>query len=125
MEALTNAEEKVMQIVWKVRKGFVKDFLAEISEPKPSYTTVSTIIRILENKGFINHKAYGKTHEYFPIVSKMAYRKFIFSRMLKDYFEDSYGNVMSYMVSEETLSEADIAKLEDLINDAEQQAGNE
>ena len=65
MKELTKAEEQVMQILWKVKKGFVKEFIDHFPDPKPAYNTVSTIVRILEKKGFVTHKAYGKTHEYF------------------------------------------------------------
>ncbi len=121
METLTKAEEKVMQIVWKLKKGFVKDFIAEMEEPKPSYNTVSTIIRILEKKGFVGHKAYGKTYEYSPKITKFAYRKFAFSKLFSDYFEGSYGNVMSYLVKEEDLSKEDLQEMNQIIDEAEQE----
>ena len=70
MKELTKAEEQVMQILWKIEKGFVKDIIDSMPKPKPAYNTVSTIVRILEKKGFVGHNAYGKTHEYYPLVSK-------------------------------------------------------
>ena len=70
MNKLTRAEEQVMQVLWEMEKGLVKDMLDKLPEPKPAYNTVSTIIRILEKKGFVDHKAYGTTYEYFPIVKK-------------------------------------------------------
>ena len=66
MKELTRAEEQVMQILWKLEKAFVKDIIQEMPDPKPAYNTVSTIVRILEQKGFVNHEAYGKTYQYFP-----------------------------------------------------------
>jgi predicted transcriptional regulator len=77
MKPLTRAEEEIMQILWDIERGFVKDILTPMIEPKPAYNTVSTIVRILERKGFVSHKSYGKSHEYFPIVSKDEYRTFI------------------------------------------------
>ena len=74
MKHLTKAEEQVMQILWDIKQGFVKDVLDKMPSPKPAYNTVSTIIRILEKKGFVDYKAYGKTHEYFPIIEKNQYR---------------------------------------------------
>ena len=71
---LTRAEQEIMQVLWRIEKGFVKDVLEELPEPKPAYNTVSTVIRILEQKGFVEHKAYGKTHEYFPAISKEKYK---------------------------------------------------
>ncbi len=76
MRELTKAEEQVMQILWEIEQGFVKDILEKMTAPKPAYNTVSTIIRILERKGFVQHKAYGKSHKYFPIVSKDQYRSY-------------------------------------------------
>ena len=73
MRELTRAEEQVMQVLWKIKKGFVKDILEHFDEPKPAYNTVSTIVRILQDKGFVNHKAYGRTHEYYPVISKSEY----------------------------------------------------
>ena len=67
-------EEQVMQLLWKLEKGFVKDIIEKMPEPKPAYNTVSTIVRILEKKGFVGHNAYGKTHEYFPLISRKDYR---------------------------------------------------
>jgi len=75
MERLTNKEEKVMQVLWDLKRGFVKDLLEEFPEPKPHYNTISTIIRILEEKGFVGHKAYGNTHQYYPKISRNVYRK--------------------------------------------------
>ena len=76
MKELTKAEDEVMQILWKLGKGFVKDVMEEMPSPKPAYNTVSTIIRILEKKGFVGYKAYGKTNEYYPLVPKDRYSKF-------------------------------------------------
>jgi BlaI family penicillinase repressor len=113
---LTKAEEKVMQVLWKLQKGFVKDIIESIDEtPKPAYTTVSTIIRILEQKQFVGYKAYGKTHEYFPLISKEQYRTKSFNMMLQDYFEDSPSQILSYLVKEEKLSANDISELKGII----------
>jgi BlaI family transcriptional regulator, penicillinase repressor len=78
LKELTKAEDQVMQILWKLEKAFVKDIVEEMPNPKPAYNTVSTIVRILETKGFVNHKAYGKTHEYFPTITKEKYTKLVY-----------------------------------------------
>jgi len=106
---LTRAEEEVMQILWEADGWFVKDILEELPPPKPAYNTVSTIVRILESKGFVGHKAYGKTHEYFPLVSKESYRKMLAQKMVKSYFNGSVKNLVSFFVQDETidLKEAD------------------
>ena len=75
MKELTKAEEQIMQVLWRLEKGFVKDVIDRLPDPKPAYNTVSTIVRILEKKGFVAHNAYGKTHEYFPLISKTEYRR--------------------------------------------------
>jgi BlaI family penicillinase repressor len=106
---LTRAEEEIMQVLWDLKKAFVKDVIELLPEPKPAYNTVSTIIRILETKGFIDHNAYGKTHEYFPIVSKEDYRTFITGKLMGGYFKNSVEEMMSFFVSQKQidLKEAD------------------
>lgn len=111
MKELTRAEDQVMQILWKIEKGFVKDILEQMPEPRPAYNTVSTIVRILENKGFIDHKAFGKTHEYFPVISKERYTKFYLNNMLKGYFNGSFQNLVSFFAKENKLDAKDLEKL--------------
>ena len=108
---LTKAEDQIMQILWKLEKGFVKDIVEEMSEPKPAYNTVSTIVRILETKGFIDHNAYGKTHEYFPVISKDKYMQFYLNNMIKGYFNGSFENLISFFTKEEKLNVKDIDQL--------------
>lgn len=115
MQKLTNKEEEVMQIVWKLEKAFVKDVLAEISAEKPHYNTLSTIIRNLEDKGYVAYKAFGKTHQYYPIVSKEAYRKRFFNVAIDNYFNSSYKNVVSFFAKEEKISVDDLKDIISLI----------
>ena len=112
MEKLTNKEEEIMHILWKLEKAFVKDVLAEIGADKPHYNTLSTIIRNLEDKGYVGYTAYGKTHQYYPIVSKEAYRKQFFNNVIDNYFNSSYKNVVSFFAKEEKIS---IAELKEII----------
>ncbi len=111
MKELTKAEDQVMQVLWKLEKAFVKDIIEALPSPKPAYNTVSTIVRILETKGFVDHTAYGKTHEYFPIVSKERYTKFYLNTILKGYFDNSFQNLVSFFAKENDLSVHDIEKL--------------
>jgi predicted transcriptional regulator len=113
LKELTRAEDQVMQILWKLDKGFVKDIIEEMPEPKPAYNTVSTIVRILETKGFVDHKAYGKTHEYFPLISKDRYTKFYLNNLIKGYFNGSFENLVSFFAKENKLNTSDIEKLLD------------
>lgn len=108
MELLTKSEEKVMQILWQLKKAFVKQIIAELSSPKPPYNTISSVVRILEQKKFIRHKAYGKTHEYYPIITKMAYKKYAFKKMVTNYFDNSVEEVVSFIVKDENLSENEV-----------------
>jgi predicted transcriptional regulator len=113
LKELTKAEDQVMQILWKLEKAFVKDIVEEMPNPKPAYNTVSTIVRILETKGFISHKAYGKTHEYFPTISKDKYTKFYLNNMIKGYFNGSFQNLVSFFAKENKLDATDLEKLMD------------
>jgi predicted transcriptional regulator len=112
MRDLTKAEEQVMQVLWKIKKGFVKDILEHFDDPKPAYNTVSTIVRILQEKGFVNHKAYGRTHEYFPIVTKSEYSKSHLSTFVNDYFSNSFEKMVSFFAKEKSIS---LQEMEDIM----------
>jgi BlaI family transcriptional regulator, penicillinase repressor len=111
MKELTKAEEQIMQIIWKLQKGFVKDIIDELPEPKPAYNTVSTIVRILETKGFVDHKAFGKTHEYFPLISKEEYSHFSIKNFVSGYFNGSFKNLVSFFTNESKMSVQEIDQL--------------
>jgi BlaI family transcriptional regulator, penicillinase repressor len=104
MRELTRAEEQVMQVLWKLKKGFVKEILEHFEEPKPAYNTVSTIVRILQDKGFVTHKAYGRTHEYYPLVSKADYSKSHLHTFVNDYFSNSFEKMVSFFAEEKGIS---------------------
>jgi predicted transcriptional regulator len=112
MKELTKAEEQIMQILWKIKKGFVKDVIAEMPEPKPAYNTVSTIIRILENKGFVDHYTYGKTHEYYPLVERDDYRSFYLKNLLRNYFGGKFEHLVSFFARDNDL---DIKDMEEIL----------
>lgn len=117
MKALTNKEEEVMKILWQIGGGFVKDILAaytDTTEP-PHYNTLSTMVRNLEEKGYLSHKAYGKTHEYFPVISKDAYRAELMEKAVSDFFSNSYTGLVSQFAAEEKISVADLKKIIALI----------
>jgi len=115
MQKLTNKEEEIMHILWKLEKAFVKDVLHEIKEDKPHYNTLSTIIRNLEDKGYVGYKAYGKTHQYYPMVSKEAYRKRFMNSAIDNYFNSSYKNVVSFFAKEEKISVEELKEIIALI----------
>ncbi len=119
MEALNAKEEQVMQLIWKRKKALVSDLLEDFDEPRPPHSTVSSIVRKLEEMGYLSHKAYGRTHEYFPLVTKIAYKKMTFERMIADYFEGSYQEVVSFMVQEQALTAEQLADIQRMIEEGE------
>lgn len=123
MNRLSPREERIMRVLWKLGEGFVKDVIAELPKPQPPYNTVSSIIRILEEKGYVGHRAFGRTHQYFPIVSQNEFRSRSLKNLLKEYFGGSVETVVSQMVREEELSEGEIQKIREVIDAAEQQKG--
>lgn len=115
MEKLTNKEEEIMHILWRLEKAFVKDVLAEIKEDQPHYNTLSTIIRNMEEKGYVGYTAYGKTHQYYPIVSKEEYRKGFMNVAIDHYFNNSYKNMVSFFAKEEKISVEELKEIIALI----------
>jgi BlaI family transcriptional regulator, penicillinase repressor len=115
MKRLTRKEEDAMKILWAAGKGFVKDLIDLHPNPKPHYNTFSTMIRGLEEQGFIGHHAYGKNHEYYPLVTKEAYRKSLMKNTVTDYFESSYRDVVSFFVEDNKLSSSDLKDIIKLI----------
>lgn len=111
MKHLTSAEEEVMQYLWKLEKAYVKELLAAFPEPKPAYNTVSTIVRILETKGFVAHEAFGKTHRYHPLISREQYRSFATDALLGKYFEGSLPQLVSHLAEQENLSSSELDTL--------------
>lgn len=119
MDKLTNKEEEIMRILWKLKKAFVKDILAEIPGSGLHYNTVSTIVRNLEEKGFVSHTAYGKTHQYYPVVSKEDYREQFMNLATKRFFDSSYKNVVSFFAKEEKISADELREILELIEKKE------
>ena len=102
-----------MQVLWQIESGFVKDVIEVLPEPKPAYNTVSTIVRILEQKGFVGHKAFGKSHQYFPVVSKDEYSKTFMNGFVSRFFSGSYQQLVSFFAKEKDMS---LSELEQIIN---------
>ncbi|MGB3588025.1 MAG: BlaI/MecI/CopY family transcriptional regulator [Tunicatimonas sp.] len=114
MKELTKAEEEIMQVLWRLNSAFVKDIITEFPEPKPAYNTVSTIVRILQKKGFVGHKAHGQSHKYHPLVTKEDYTKSFMKGFVKKYFSGSYQQMVSFFTKEDNLS---LSELEELIKE--------
>ena len=121
MNRLTRAEEQVMQILWELGEGMTKDVLSQLPDPKPAYNTVSTVIRVLEKKGFVDHKAYGKTHVYYPAVEKEAYARIQFMGFMKDYFNNSFPRMAAFFAKEKNI---DISEMEDILKMTEEEINN-
>lgn len=116
MIVLTRAEEEVMQVLWKLEKAFVKDLLTHFPEPKPAYNTVSTIIRILESKKVVAHQSYGRAHQYYPLISKEAYREQSLTDLKERYFQGSAKEIVSTWLANKELSVEDIEEIQSLLN---------
>ncbi|MFH6602076.1 BlaI/MecI/CopY family transcriptional regulator [Maribacter algicola] len=115
MLKLTNKEEEVMIILWRLKKAFVKEIMAEIEGDKPHYNTLSTIVRNLEEKKYVSHEAFGNTHRYFPLVTLEAYRKRFVNSKLAEYFDNSYKSMVSFFAKEEKISVEELKEIIDLI----------
>ena len=117
MEKLTAKEEEIMQVLWQLEQAYVKAMLPYFTSPPLHYNTVSTIIRNLEEKGYVGHRAYGNTHEYYPIIGKEDYQnRFVLVRIVADYFDNSYKNMVCYLTRKEKIS---TNELQEILNSIE------
>jgi predicted transcriptional regulator len=112
---LTKAELQIMHLLWDKERAYINDLLEEMPEPRPAYNTVSTIVRILEKKGFVSHKSYGNTHHYFPIINKDTYLNSLMSGIMNSFFSGSVANLVSFLSKKEQLSVEEADKLINII----------
>lgn len=117
MQRLTKAEEEIMLIFWEIGEGVVRDAIDRLKDPKTPYTTVSTVVRVLEKKGFLSHRAIGNTHLYYPVISKEEYLQDFFPGILKKYFGGSFAEMASFFARENDLSLKEISELIDTVGD--------
>jgi predicted transcriptional regulator len=115
MEKLTRKEEEVMQILWKLKKAFVKEIVSEYADPKPHYNTISSLIRVLQEKEVVGFTAYGNTYQYFPLLKKEVYRKIYMKEIISNYFDNSFTTAVAAFVEDEQLDEKEIEELVKLI----------
>lgn len=115
MKELTKAEEEIMHVLWEIEKGFVKDILEYLPEPKPAYNTVSTIVRILEKKGVVSYLSYGKTHQYYPLITKKEYSKYQVKNLVKKYFKNSYSELVSFFAQDKNLTIKEMEEIKSII----------
>lgn len=119
MEKLTNKEEEVMQVLWKLDKAFVKEILAEIPGKDLHYNTVSTIVRKLEDKGYVDHEDFGNTYRYFPIIAKEAYSAEFMKEASAKFFDNSFKNMVSFFARNEKISAEELREILEIIEKAE------
>lgn len=115
MKELTKAEEEIMQKLWDLGDGFVNDILAQMEEPRPAYNTVSTIVRILQKKGFVGHESYGRGHKYYPLISREEYRKSYLKGFLSRYFGNSYKQLASFFAKDDSVSVKDLEAIKEMM----------
>ena len=116
-EKLTRGEEEVMQILWQLGSGSVNDIIDQMQAPKPKYTTVATFIKILENKGYVDHETRGKSYEYYPIVPKEEYAHTVMSGVLSSYFDGSLAHMVSFFSRREDLSMQEAEQILDILRE--------
>lgn len=112
IQQLTKAEDEIMQVLWELESAFVKDIIARLPKPKPAYNIVSTVVRTLEQKGFVGHEPLGKSHKYHPLITKDAYTRAFMKGFVKRYFHGSYRQMVSFFTQEDKLS---LTELEELV----------
>ena len=117
MEKLTHQEEELMLIIWQQGKGFVKEFIDKMEEPHPPYTTVASIVKNLEKKGYVTSKMYGNTYEYIPVIDEKEYKKKYLSHVVKNYFENSYKDLVSFFAEEKKISTQELQEIIQLIEE--------
>lgn len=122
MKHLTNREEEIMELFWEKGALFVKEIIKMLAEPKPHYNTISTIVRMLEDKGFVDHEQFGNTYRYFAVISREEFSKNTMKKMVTKYFNQSYASVVSMFVKEEKIT---LEEIQELIHKVENQKHNQ
>jgi BlaI family transcriptional regulator, penicillinase repressor len=117
MKKLTRKEEEVMKILWKLEKAFVKEIIEEYDDPKPHYNTVSSIVRLLQDKGIVGYNQYGNTYQYFPLMTKEEYRRTFMKQVVSDYFDNSIKSAVAFFVKEKGLTPEELEELIRMIKD--------
>ncbi|MFA5620189.1 MAG: BlaI/MecI/CopY family transcriptional regulator [Weeksellaceae bacterium] len=121
MTKLTKREEEILQILWNLKEAFVKEIIEQLpDDPKPHYNTISTIVRLMEEKGMVGHKSLGGSHRYYPILKKEEYRKSFLPGIIKDYFDDSYKGMVTFFAKQEKLSADDLREILKIIEKGEE-----
>lgn len=117
MKDLTKAEEQVMKYLWKLENAYLKDIVEAFPEPRPAYTTISTVIRVLVKKKFLDYKTHGKVHQYYPLVSKDHYFKRHFKAVVKDFFSGSMSKFALFFTEDEDMDLTELEKMKLMIDE--------
>ena len=115
MQKLAKREEQIMQACWRLGVAFIKEIIAELPDPKPHYNSVATMVRILEDKGFLDHETLGNTFRYFPVISKEQYQKHAVGDIVSKYFDNSYPSMLAYFAREQRLSQKELNEILEII----------
>ncbi|MEM9832409.1 MAG: BlaI/MecI/CopY family transcriptional regulator [Bacteroidota bacterium] len=117
MTTLTKAEEKIMKILWEIKRGFIKDIIEQYPDPKPPYNSVSTIVRVLVQKNIVDYKAYGKSYQYYPLISKEEYRRGQLGRLVSEYYNNSLKQVVNFFSESKKLDEKELDEVMRMLED--------
>ena len=112
---LTKAEEQLMQVLWKMQRAFIREIIDQMPAPKPVHSSVSTIMRVLEAKGLVGYDAFGKSHRYFPLISREEYKRFQLMKLLSNYFENSAQKLFSFFIDQQQIPEEDVKEIKKMI----------
>ena len=115
MIKLAKREEQIMQVYWELGKAFIREVIPHLPDPKPHYNSVATIVKILEEKGFLDHETVGNTHSYFPVVSKDQYQKHDMKDIVRKYFDNSYPQMLAYFAKQEKIGEEELKEILEMI----------
>src|SRR5687767_10355343 len=115
MIKLAKREEQIMQAFWDLEKAFIKEIIPCLPDPKPHYNSVATMVKILEEKGFLDHESIGNVYRYFPIVSREEYQKHAMKDIVSQYFDNSYPRMLAFFAKQQNLSEAELKEILDMI----------
>lgn len=116
MEEITKAQEEILRVLWEINEGAVSDVVEKLPNPKPAYTTVATVIKVLEKKGYVAHRKFGNIHVYYPVVTKKAYAKYVLKDAYKGLFNGSLNQLVSFFVKDKDVSVSDLEELKKLID---------
>ena len=115
MQKLAKREEQIMQVYWDLQKAFIRDIIPHLPEPKPHYNSVATMVKILEDKGFLDHESVGNVYCYFPIITREDYQKYAMKDIVSQYFDNSYPRMLAFFAKEQNLSEKEMAEILEII----------